>query len=443
MDKLINDVSKKMKISPFEGGLSNKICIEKPEDVSADLNLSHIFKNKQNIQIILKFLNEYTVGNTNTIKCIILRGNICCGKMTLLKACLEKTGYSKIMYDSDSDTEDIFANLLINIEARGFYKLMQQNGTTKRAVVIRDIDGSLKPTQKAEFFKFVNKSKNTIPILMTSTDRSIGTVREVPKCILQLDFEDPGLSELTRYFSCSSISKNALEKIITDSKFDLLHINNTVNGLKNLKTKVTVKKIGNFTKDIELDTFSCVKFCFSPNNTWENKLSHASLYTNSTVFHNYPTMTKQISSKLNDIELCSKIADMCCDSDTMINYAFGNQHWDMLDEYYNLIGTVGPLELMEKNGGTVDNLSYPSSNLTIFKDDSLEFYTLEKESMAFRIISSKYFNKNKFIGDSNEFQKDMNLFKYPIQAYKLDNILNGTKKTNVFLRELKKNYSVL
>ncbi len=373
----------------------------------------------------------------NPIKCIILRGNIGSGKITLIKACLKKAGYSTLLYDSDSDVEDIFENLLINIEAKGFNKLMQQKGA-KRAVVIRDIDGSLKPAQKTEFFKFVNKSKNTIPILITSTDRSIGTGREVPKCILQLDFEDPSTAELVRHFTTDKISKSALEKIISDSNFDLRYINNTVNGLENSKTKVTIKKVINFAKDIELDTFSCIRYCADSNNSWEDKLIHTSLYTNSTVFHNYSTLIKQITGKPGDMILCSQIADICCQAEIVINYAFENQHWEMLDECYNSIGTIGPLELMQKNGLVFDKLTYPSSNLTVYKDDDLDFDVLDKESMTIKIVLAKYFTGNKFIGHLEEFQKDMKSFKYPIQAYKLANILTDHKKVNTFLREFKK-----
>ncbi len=427
---------KKIKINPFAGGLSNKSYIKKPNDES--LNISQIFKNKQNIQTVLKYLNNYKVGTPNPIKCIILRGNIGSGKMTLLKACLKDAEYSSLPYDSDFDTEDIFDNLLINIEAKGFYKLMQQKGSTKRAIIIRDIDGSLKPTQKTAFFKFINKSKNTIPILMTSTDRSVGTFREVPKCILQLEFEDPSATELVRYFTTDKISKNALEKIISDSKFDLRYINNTVNGLDNSKTKITIKKIDNFAKDIELDTFSCIRYCTDPTKSWEEKLIHASLYTNSTVFHNYPAVIKQINGKPNDMELCSKIADICCDSEIVINYAFENQHWDLLDECYNVLGTIGPLRLMVKNDLNFDKLAYPSSNLTVYKDEDLEFAVLEKESMTIKMVLTRYFNGNKFIGNTDEFQKNMKLFKYPIQAYKLAHIMTESKKVNSFLREFKK-----
>jgi hypothetical protein len=427
---------KKVKINPFVGGLSNKSYIKKPEDDSLDI--TEIFKNKQNIQTILKLLNDYKVGTANPIKCIILRGNIGSGKMTLLKACLKKAGYSNLLYDCDSDTEDIFDNLLINIEAKGFHKLMQQKGANKRAVLIRDIDGSLKPNQKTEFFKFINKSKNTIPILTTSTDRSVGTAREVPKCILQLEFEDPSTAELVRHFTSDKISKSALEKIITDSKFDLRYINNTINGLETSKSKVTIKKVPNFAKDIELDTFSCIKFCADPSNSWEEKLIHSSLYTNSTVFHNYPTLIKQISGTPDDMKLCSKIADICCESEIVINYSFENQYWDILDECYNSLGTIGPLELMTRNKIKFDKLAYPSSNLTVYKEEDLEFDILEKESMTIKIVLARYFNGNKFVGDLIEFQKDMKSFRYPVQAYKLANILTETKKVNTFLREFKK-----
>jgi hypothetical protein len=426
--------TKKVKISPFAGGLSNNI--KKKEDDSLDT--TQIFKNKQNMETILKYLNGYKVGAANPIKGIIIRGNIGCGKLTMLKACIKKAEYTSLMYDADSEIEDMFDNLLLTIEAKGFYKLMQQKGKSKRVIVIRDIEGTLKPTEKTNFFKFIGKSNNTIPILMTSTDRSVGSTREVPKYILQLDFEDPSVAELVRHFSSDKISKSALEKIIIISKFDLRYIYNIINGLEHSKTKMNIKKVDNFAKDIELDTFSCIRFCADSTKSWEQKLIHASLYTNSTVFHNYPTILKQITGEQDDMELCSKIADTCCDSEIFINYSFENQAWDILDECYNTLGTIGPLEMMTKHELEFNNLTYPSSNLTVNKDDDVEFAILEKESMVLPIILSRYFNGNKFIGDQDAFNKEIKSFKYPVQAYKLANIMTDQKKVNAFLREFKK-----
>jgi hypothetical protein len=414
--KIPSNVSKKIKINPFIGGLSSVSYIE----------------------TITKYLDNYKVGTLNPIKGILIRGNIGSGKITLLKACIKKSGYLNIMYDADSDTEDIFDNLLLTIEAKGFYKLMQQKGTSKRVITIRDLEGALKPTDKSNFFKFINKSKNTIPILMTSTDRTIGSSREIPKCILQLEFENPSTAELVKHFNCDKISKNALEKIISDSKFDLRYIHGIINGLEHSKIKMNINKVLSFAKDIELDTFSCIKYCTDPTKTWDQKLVHTSLYTNSTLFHNYPSIIKQITGKSDDMEICSKIADICCESEIIINYAFGNQCWDLLDDYYNTIGTIGPVELMNKRGLCFDKLAYPSSNLTVYKDEDVDFALIEKESMILKIILLKYFNGNKFIGNSNDFKKEMKMFKYPIRAYKLANITNNQKKVNTFIKELKK-----
>lgn len=446
MNKLTNDLSKvkikkqtetsPKKLKPFVGGISNASYVKKSQDDVLDI--SQIFKNKQNIETILKYLNGYNVGTPNPIKGIILRGNIGCGKMTLIKSCVKKAGYTSLLYDIDSETDNVFDNLLLTIEAKGFYKLMQQKGASKRMIIIRDIEGILKPTEKANFFKFIGKSNNTIPVLMTSTDKSIGSIREVPKCILQLDFENPSVAELVRHFGSDKISRSALEKVITDSKFDLRYIYNVVNGLGDSKTKVNIKKISSFAKDIELDTFNCVKFCADSTKQWDQKLVHTSLYSNSTVFHNYPSIVKQMTGEPEDMELCSEIADTCCDSEIVVNYAFENQSWDMLDDCYNVLGTIGPVEMMVRNELDLDDLTYPSSNLTVYKEDCIEFEVLETESMMIKIILAKYFNGNKFIGNLDEFNNEIKSFKYPIQAYKLANITGDQKKVNAFLREFKK-----
>lgn len=447
LSESINDLSiKKNKINPFSGGLSNRfygdnVNVNKNQSKSGTqteiqsqvFEINEIFKNKQNIDIILKFLTNFKIGSsTNSIKGIIIRGNIGCGKMSLIKACLKNVNYTNVLFDSDYETEDIFDNLLLSIEVKGFAKLYQK-GSLKKAVVIRDIDGALRSTQKNDFFKFINGSKNTIPILMTSIDKSIGTSRDVPKCILQLDFENPSTSELIKYFSSEKISKKALEKIIENSRFDIRYIKNIIDSFEYSKTKINIKKVSDFSKDLELDTFECIKFCANKNNNWDSKLIYSSLYTNSTIFHNYPNMVK-------DIKLCSEIAEMCCLSEELINYSFENQSWDILEETYNILGTIGPLQQITNNGIELDysKLAYPSSHLTIYKEDMIDFSILEKESVLIMQIISKYFNGNKFIGKSEEFKKEIGIIRYPIQAYKLANIMNDPKKINSFFREFKK-----
>lgn len=424
---------KKPKINPFAGGLSNSSFIKKKEDDSLDT--SQIFKNKQNIETILKFLSDF---KQNTVKGIILRGGIGCGKMTLIKACLKKAGYSNIFYDADSESDDIFENLLLSVETKGFNKLLQQKGNLKKAIIIRDVDGALKSSQKTEFFKFLGSSKKSLPVLMTSTDRSVGTAREVPRHILQLDFETPSVAELIRHFGNDKISKSALEKIISDSKFDIRYIKSVVDGLEYSKGKINIKKVANFSKDIELDTFNCIRFCADPKNTWDTKLTHTSLYTNSTVFHNYPKIVDGIRGEPEDMEICSKVVDMCCASDAFIQYSFANQDWDSLEECYNTLGTIGPLELISRSDIEIGELTYPSSNLTVHKDDNLDFREVEKESMMIMIVLNKYYNANKFVGNPDDFKKDMKLFRYPIQAYKLANMTTDPKKINAFLRDFKK-----
>jgi len=439
--QLADDLEKaslKTKINPFSGGLSNsKFKKPKVEDNSRDI--TEIFKNKQNIETILGFLLGYKVGTSNPIKAILIRGNIGCGKMTLIKACLKKAGYANLTYDSDYETDDIFDNLLLSIEVKGFAKIFQQKGSGKKAVIIRDVDTALRSAQKSDFFKFVVGSKNTLPILMTSTDRSVGTEREVPKCVLQIQFENPSTAELIRHFSSDKISKSALEKVIENSNFDLRYVGSVMDGLEYLKTKVNIKKVASWSKDLELDTFTSVRFCADQDNSLDSRLVRASLYTNSTVFHNYPSV---IGVGPHDMELCSRVAETCCFSEQMINYAFENQSWDTMEDIYNTTGTICPLGIIGQSGAgqsaKLDKLTYPSSNLTVHKDDKLDFALLEKESMALKILIQIYFEGNKFVGNIDDFKKTMKVFMYPVQAYKLANMTSDPKKVNTFLREFKK-----
>ena len=106
------------------------------------------------------------MGGKNEIKAIILRGSIGCGKMTLLRACLKKLNFANLTYDTDYELEDIFDNLLLTVEAKGIAKLFYN--TQRKAIIIRDIDNALRPTERSDFYKFLNTSRNSLPVLMTS-----------------------------------------------------------------------------------------------------------------------------------------------------------------------------------------------------------------------------------------------------------------------------------
>lgn len=428
-----NNASKKsVHMNPFEGGgLSNLKYIKAPK-AEAPLPLKEIFKNKTNIETILNYLNNYKVGTDNKIKGIILRGNIGCGKITLIKSCLGESKYSNVLFDTDYETDDVFYRLTLAVESKGLAKILSTNA--KKAIIIRDIDNALKPTQKSDFYKFLVNSQCSLPVFMTSCDNSVGVCRDVPRHILQLDFELPTISELVKYFwkdpVTKKISKNAFEKVLSDSNFDMRYIINFINGLNTREKKITITKASEISKDIELDTFSSIKFCANPEKSLESKLNYSSLYTDVTIFHNYPNYAK-------NVEMCEIITDMCSFSDLIINHVFENQEWGQMDDTYNYIGTIAPLNYLVKNGVKIDKLTYPSSNL-LYQNDLNEFNILDKDSFQMNIIVSLYFKNDKFVGNSQEFNKIIKRIKDPIKAYKLGNMLTSLKKTATIIKELKK-----
>lgn len=385
-------------LNPFKGGIVRK-----------KNSIPHVyspFKNKQNIKKIKDYLNDQDLIN----KCILLRGPVGCGKMNLLKYC--SIGYNIHIYDSE--TEYTFDNLLLAIESKGLHRF-----SSPKVIIIHDLENSLKTTEKMQFFNFINSSKKACKVLITSTDYSVGSTREIPKYILQLEYELPSITELVEYFYTGTISRNAIEKIIKESNHDIRYVTNIINGLSFTKDKINIKHIHDYTKDLELDTFKCIKYCNNPNKSMDDKLTYTSMYTNHTIFHNYPNFT-------DDIQIISKIADLCSSSETFINYSIENQCVDF--SYGNIFGTIAPMQLVNAN----DNMTYPSSNLTLYNESELEFSKLENESLLIDVLVSKNFKKNIFVGDINEF-KDL---RYPIQAYRLSKILG---KTNVNIRrELKK-----
>ena len=433
MDSLIHGIQD-IKISPFAGGLTNSSYAKPLIDDSRDI--SEIFQNKNNIDTLLKFLSEYRLGTTQPIKGILLRGSVGCGKMSLIRACLKKLNYLNLTYDTDYETEDIFETLLISIEAKGitklFYNCLDESTTRpmskKKAIIIRDIDNALRPTQKSDFFKFLQNSKFSLPLIMTSNDKSVGTRRDVPKIILQLDFQSPTIRELVDYFENPKISRNALERVIIDSNFDLRYIDNFINGLEYSKKKLNITKVSTYSKDLELDTFKCINHCFDPNNDLQSKLTYTTLYTNSTIFHNYPSCTKTI-------ETCSEIADTCRSAEEIVNFSFENQDWGSLDNMYGYIGTIAPLKMIRDSHGNIDNLVYPSSNLLGSREDNSSFKQLEKDSMILKILIGRYFKGTTLIGNADSFKTELKKIRDPIKAYKLGHMMTlGHKQSQAILK---------
>ena len=427
-----------MKIVAFKGGLSNSSFFDNTVKQEETI-INKIFGNTDNITTMTEFLNNFKIGSTKLcpIKGILVRGRVGCGKMTLIYHCLNLCNYSNLMYDTDYKNEDIYDNLLLSLEVRGITKMFQEN--KKKAIIIRDVDNALKPTQKTNFFKYISSSKNSIPVFMTSNDLSVGSRREVPKCILQLNF-DISVEDITEHFTklYNNISHDDIEKIINSTGCDIRQINIFFSE----NQKIGKTPIINYKKDIEIDTFKSIKLCASSCDM-DDKLIQSSIYTNCTMFHNYPLLVNEKCP--NSMNILSEIADICCMSDEIMKHVFTNQDWS-LDEYYCSIGTIYPINKLKqyespnKFSKRLDKLTYPSSMLTHCIKQECDFKTLEYESILLKIIIPKYFKDNKFKSDSSidEFNKEMKAFKYPIQAFKLGIMMSNDKKNNVLLREFKK-----
>ncbi len=425
------DLNKK-KISPFAGGLSNNA--KKIQEINY-IKIEDLFKNKDNIKTIVNYLNGHKLGSDNPIKGIVLRGPIGSGKMTLLNTCIKHCNYSVHLYDTDYESDDIYDNLILSITAKGISKLFIKE---KRVILIRDVDNSLKATQKKNLFKFLNESKYTLPILMTSSDISVGTTREVPKSILQLDLENPYLNDLIRIGNkitkeeSLNISNNVIEKIAKESNFDIRFFVNTLKGIKPTSKKVSVKTLPDLVKDHELDTFKRIKYCSEPKNDFEIKERYADMYTNSTIFHNYPKIIGMNEFSLKKMGL---ISEMVCTAEEVRNYTYNNQTWDTLDECYGILGTIMPLTVT----GPITNMdcfTYPPNYISNWS----RFDKIEENSYIMKhIIKPKYFPKNKFDPiDLESLKQDLKDIEDPVKSYKVGSILESTKDTNAFLNKFKK-----
>jgi hypothetical protein len=411
----------------FFGGISNKSFVKKQ---IGKLPPIVPLANKDNIKIITEFLiatQQRTKNRTNEIACavkekayhgLMIRGPVGCGKMTLIDYCVDQVGFKSIKHDTDYETDEIFNDMLISLRA----------SIDKTVVIFRDFDNSFKLAQKTAFFKYI--TKRTLPFILTSSTMTVGTVRSVPKCILRIDYEQPSMKSIVSELYNPIISRNLLEKIIRDSNYDIRYAKSIIetalteqsNSQSNpqitkIPKKLTISSNLVLTKDIELDTFECIKYC-TGEHSWDEKLAYASVYTGLTVFQNYPSIighsSKGKSKDDKNLELMSNIVDYCCMSEFVCES----------EELELLLGTIIPLELINnaiKNMDTSKDMSliYPSSNISVIKEESAPFRTIETESMMLKILELKYFKNNKFIGDYEEFSKEVRSLIYPIRSCKL------------------------
>lgn len=367
-----------------------------------------IIKNDDNIIHLENYLNK-----KSNIKAIIIRGPIGCGKLTLINTILNKLKYDYNIINTDYESDDMFDRFLFSITSVSFSEIFYKK---KKAIIIKDIDGCLRNSQKNKLYKFINDSPYDIlnPLIMTSHDVSIGTVREVPKCILQLNFELPNnedLAKLTSYISSYNnvnISKNAIYKLISGINYDIRFLKNTIISYKNIDYKININN-NFFYKDYKENTFQNIKFCGSPNNTWIKKLYHSSFYTNSTVFHNIPILNK------NNNYNTQKLYDLICYAEELRNFAYSYQIWNLFEIPYCIIGTVIPMTLIG-NDFSIDNLSYPPST-----------------------IGNNPFMFNRILRDAYDIHdKNYDNVYDPIKSMKLINMTKTKKEKDVIFKEIKK-----
>jgi hypothetical protein len=358
--------------------------------------MTQILKNKNNIDII----NSYIADN-KLIKSIIIRGPIGCGKLTLIKYCL--TGINYYIFDTDND---------VNILDR-FINLCQYFSKIK-AIIITNIDENLKNSIKTKFYKYIANNKNKLPLIfITSADISIGTTREVPKCIKQLHFELPNISDIVKLGTNISkemkvnISKNAIEKLAGLVNFDLRQFNIQIKNFSYLHKKITIKDDLFYTFNPEnLDTFQSLNYCADSSISWKNKLNFSSSYTNSTLFHIYPNISKK--------NMHTTIIDLICLAEEIRNHSYTNQDWDTFENYYCIIGTIIPMYFI---GTFTKKLTYPPS-ITVQPEN---FENIEIDS----ILVSNNFNHIGLIED-------------PVKATKLAFIDSNKRIKDSKLKELKK-----
>lgn len=376
------------------------------------VKIDEIFGNRDNIKIILDHLK-----NKNE-KCIILRGYTGCGKTTLIKACIEYMNYDCIMYDVDEDEDDIdiVKKIKMSLTGNGMDKLFKLR---PKAIIIKDMDCSLKHTQKNELYSFLkNISHPIVPLFITTNDNLVGTIREIPKELKQLEFEPPKLKDMLLLFSYSVLSKKKLTEIIEKSKYDIRQIRYILENIKNKNDKI----LG--IKDIELDTFSSIDYCFDNSNLLSNKLNYCSLYTNLTMFQNYPKMC-------TDLKKISDMADLFVCSEEIVSYVHENNIWDCLYESAHVIGTLSPINIIGKKN--IKKSEYPSSNIKEYEND----ITVLRDNLTVLILINKF--KNKIINEK-EYAQELNKMKDPLKCYKLANIA-ADKKSKEYknnLSELKK-----
>lgn len=296
-----------------------------------------VFRNKNNVKEIMDFLNKL-----NKYKAILIRGPIGSGKVTLIKSCLHKLNLTYTFFNPDQ--EQVELEEVVTFE-RG-----------PKAVIIRNIEDSLKSSVRNKFYKFIGKQNECLKyIFITSHETAIGIVREIPKFVLQLTFEKSCLVDLIKLGLTKSptSSKNSLETLARKSRGDISWF---LENIKTIKYDVI--------KHFHTDTFDCIKQSGKLDKNWSSVADISSAYTNATVYHNYPKMIKQVQKAE-----ARKVIDLICLAEELRNYAYSAQEWDIFEKYYSVIGTIMPMIII----GDIDDikLTYPP-NISIIADSDFD-----------------------------------------------------------------------
>lgn len=304
-----------------------------------------IYRNKLNMQDIFDYLTDEM---SPEIKGVLLRGPIGCGKMTLLNKCLEQLRLPVRYFDEEDD-----------------YEIIQR---LTCVCVIKNIDDAIKSTARSRFYKFISSCDKKSKLLITSHDTTIGTIREIPKCILQLHFEPLCIVDFVKigHEIQPDVKKSVLEKMAKASNGDLRFFMNKLNY--SMGDSIDVNQMRD-EKLYQLDTFECMRFCGrSAEKSIEDRVQFSSSYTNAAVFHNYPRLYKSKNSEL---------IDLICLAEELRSFTYANQEWENFETYYCVLGTILPMEFI----GPIENndLTYPPSIVNSVKE--LTFDQLQEESI--------------------------------------------------------------
>lgn len=264
------------------------------------LNLENFYGNKENIDLISNWIQDFKDKKKNTKISLFISGPPGIGKTTIAHIILLKYNYEVIEYNaSDVRSQKSVKENLTRVMNASNISIMKNNEPKNIAIIMDEVDGMSSGDRGgvAELISIINPNKgkkknNKIeilynnPIICISNNNSDKKLSELRKNSFEIIFLKPSFEDLN-YFCKKiiekeklNISKDYIYKIIHLSQFDfrriayLLQDLSIINPNLNIKIKTIEEQLDIFSeKKIDMNLFKATEKLFENYSSIEETMS--------------------------------------------------------------------------------------------------------------------------------------------------------------------------